>query len=84
MVWCLQSMLEKKKTKSSLKFGQNRGGGMIITQKQGTLVTRKVFQKKQINWYSDVLLQLTLRQISEARPTDTSTDQSASSISASR
>ncbi|WAR22289.1 CC149-like protein [Mya arenaria] len=29
-----KSLLEKKKTKSSLKFGTSRGGGMIISQKQ--------------------------------------------------
>ncbi|XP_060558667.1 coiled-coil domain-containing protein 149-B-like [Ruditapes philippinarum] len=27
-------ILEKKKSKSSMKFGQNRGGGMVITEKQ--------------------------------------------------
>ncbi|KAH3786348.1 coiled-coil domain-containing protein 149-like [Dreissena polymorpha] len=29
-----KNLLDKKKTKSSLKFGQSRGGGMIITQRQ--------------------------------------------------
>lgn len=29
-----KSLLKKKKAKSSIKLGQNRGGGMIVTQKQ--------------------------------------------------
>ncbi|XP_045190805.2 GRIP and coiled-coil domain-containing protein 2-like [Mercenaria mercenaria] len=38
-----KSLLEKKKSKSSMKFGQTRGGGMIITQKQ----VQQVLESKQ-------------------------------------
>ena len=42
-MFCLQSLLEKKKTKSSLKFGQSRGGGMVISQKQGLILSSRMF-----------------------------------------
>jgi len=31
----LQSVLEKKKSKGILKLGQNRSGGVVVSQKQG-------------------------------------------------
>ena len=34
-MFSLQSLLEKRKTKSCIKLGQSRGGGMVITQKEG-------------------------------------------------
>jgi len=31
----VQSVLEKKKSKGILKLGQNRSGGVVVSQKQG-------------------------------------------------
>ena len=40
----LQSILEKKKTKGILKLGQNRSGGLVISQKQGQwMPAHKIF-----------------------------------------
>jgi len=34
-VLLLQGVLEKKKSKGILKLGQNRSGGVVVSQKQG-------------------------------------------------
>jgi len=37
LICCVfQSVLEKKKSKGILKLGQNRSGGVVVSQKQGT------------------------------------------------
>lgn len=34
----MQNLLEKKKNKGIIKLGQNRQGGVVVSQKQGTLL----------------------------------------------
>jgi len=50
LIFFLQSVLEKKKSKGILKLGQNRSGGVVVSHKQGIVIIYSDGIKQIIVW----------------------------------